>query len=46
MPRSIVAMDDALAIEATHFGDICASADKAEGTHAFLEKRPPAFVGR
>ncbi len=41
-----LAMDEALAVEATTFGEICASADKAEGTSAFLEKRLPTFLGR
>jgi enoyl-CoA hydratase len=31
----------ALLREAGRFGDLCATADKAEGTRAFLEKRPP-----
>lgn len=39
-------MDEALALEAKFFGDACASADKAEGTRAFLEKRPAAFRGQ
>ncbi len=39
-------VDEALALEATHFGDACASDDKGEGTRAFLEKRPPVFRGR
>ncbi len=39
-------MDDALALEATYFGDACASEDKAEGTRAFLDKRPSVFHGR
>jgi enoyl-CoA hydratase len=38
--------DDALALEATYFGDACATEDKAEGTRAFLDKRPPVFHGR
>lgn len=38
-------MDEALALEIGHFGAACASDDKAEGTRAFLEKRPPAFRG-
>jgi enoyl-CoA hydratase len=41
-----VGVDEALALEAMHFGDACASEDKAEGTRAFLEKRPPVFRGR
>jgi enoyl-CoA hydratase len=41
-----VDVDDGLALEAMHFGDACASEDKAEGTRAFLEKRPPVFRGR
>lgn len=39
-------VDGALDLEATHFGDACASEDKGEGTRAFLEKRPPLFRGR
>ena len=39
-------VDDGLALEAARFGDACASEDKAEGTRAFLEKRPPVFHGR
>ncbi len=31
----------ALLREAARFGELCATADKAEGTRAFLEKRPP-----
>lgn len=38
-------IDDGLAIEAEMFGRACASADKGEGTRAFLEKRPPVFRG-
>ena len=32
-------LDQALALEASLFGVCCATADKAEGTRAFLEKR-------
>ena len=32
--------------EAATFGILCTSEDKAEGTTAFLEKRPAAFQGR
>ena len=39
-------LDEALAQEVNHFGDACASEDKAEGTRAFLDKRTPAFTGR
>jgi enoyl-CoA hydratase/carnithine racemase len=35
-----------LFLEATLFGVCCATEDKAEGTAAFLEKRPAAFKGR
>jgi enoyl-CoA hydratase len=39
-------LDDAMALEASYFGLLSASADKAEGMRAFLEKRPPTFGGR
>jgi enoyl-CoA hydratase len=39
-------VDDALELESAHFGEACATADKGEGTRAFLEKRPPVFRGR
>ena len=39
-------MDEALQLEAEAFGAACASEDKAEGTAAFLEKRPAKFPGR
>jgi enoyl-CoA hydratase len=35
----------ALLREAARFGDLWCTADKAEGTAAFLEKRPPAWKG-
>ena len=38
-------LDDALAFEATQFGVLIATSDTAEGTRAFLEKRPPRFRG-
>jgi enoyl-CoA hydratase len=33
-------------LEATLFGLCCTTEDKNEGTRAFLEKRPPKFLGR
>jgi enoyl-CoA hydratase len=39
-------LDDALAEEARHFGQCCATQDKAEGTAAFLAKRPPVWTGK
>jgi enoyl-CoA hydratase len=39
-------LDDALLLEANHFGFLSASADMKEGTAAFLEKRKAAFQGR
>ncbi len=33
-------------IEAALFGILCGTEDKAEGTHAFLEKRPAQFKGK
>jgi enoyl-CoA hydratase len=38
-------LDDAIAMEASHFGLLSATADMAEGTRAFLEKRAPTFTG-
>ena len=37
---------EALALEASLFGRLCGTADKAEGTTAFLAKRPPLWTGR
>ena len=39
-------LDEALALEATHFGLLGATNDMAEGTRAFLEKRQPQFSGK
>jgi enoyl-CoA hydratase len=39
-------LDSALRIEADVFGRLSATADKAEGTRAFLEKRPPVWSGQ
>jgi enoyl-CoA hydratase len=38
-------LDLALLREADRFGHLCDTADKAEGTRAFLEKRPPIWKG-
>ncbi len=36
----------ACAYEASQFGLVCGTEDRIEGTSAFLEKRPPRFIGR
>ena len=41
-----LSVDDALLLEANHFGLLSATADMREGTAAFLEKRKAAFSGR
>ena len=38
-------LDPSLMREAERFGHLCATADKAEGTRAFLEKRAPVWKG-
>lgn len=38
-------LEDGLALEATQFGVLISTNDTAEGTRAFLEKRPPRFSG-
>jgi len=39
-------LEDAIALEASYFGMLSATQDKAEGMRAFLEKRPAKFVGK
>ena len=39
-------LDDAIALEASYFGLLSASADKAEGMRAFIEKRAATFTGK
>ncbi|HEY1576038.1 MAG TPA: enoyl-CoA hydratase-related protein [Terracidiphilus sp.] len=39
-------LDLALLLEAEHFGRLCDTEDKAEGTKAFLEKRQAAWTGK
>jgi enoyl-CoA hydratase len=39
-------LEEGLALEATLFAMCCGTADMAEGTRAFLEKRPARFQGR
>jgi enoyl-CoA hydratase len=39
-------LDDALALEASHFGLLSATDDMREGMRAFLEKRKAEFTGR
>jgi enoyl-CoA hydratase len=41
-----LSVDEALLLEANHFGLLSGTADMREGTAAFLEKRKPAFAGR
>ena len=41
-----LSLEDALAEEARHFGQTCATKDKAEGTTAFLAKRPAVWTGQ
>jgi enoyl-CoA hydratase len=38
-------LEDGLALEAGQFGALAGTSDMAEGTRAFLEKRPPQFTG-
>lgn len=39
-------LEDALHLEATHFGLLCGTQDKNEGVTAFLAKRPACFEGK
>jgi enoyl-CoA hydratase len=39
-------LEEALALEAGIFGQLCGTEDKREGTAAFLQKRKAAWVGR
>ncbi len=41
-----LSVDEALLLEANHFGLLSSTADMREGTAAFLEKRKPRFEGR
>ena len=40
-----MSLEEALHLEAVHFGLCCASGDKQEGVNAFLEKRKAKFQG-
>ena len=40
-----ISLDEALALEASAFGQLTGTDDAREGTSAFLEKRAPAFRG-
>jgi enoyl-CoA hydratase/carnithine racemase len=40
------AIDDGLAIEEAAFARIVPTRDAGEGLAAFLEKRPPSYLGR
>jgi enoyl-CoA hydratase len=41
-----MSQEEGMALEATLFAMCCATADMAEGTRAFLEKRPARFQGK
>jgi enoyl-CoA hydratase len=41
-----MSLEEGLALEASHFGLLVATADVREGLQAFLDKRPPRFSGR
>ena len=40
-----LSLEEALELEAAHFGLCCTTADKREGVSAFIEKRTPVFSG-
>lgn len=40
-----IPLEEALELEAAHFGICCTTQDKREGVSAFLEKRPAVFKG-
>jgi enoyl-CoA hydratase len=39
-------LEEAIALEASHFARLCETEDMREGTRSFLEKRAPHFTGR
>ncbi|HLY41212.1 MAG TPA: enoyl-CoA hydratase-related protein [Terracidiphilus sp.] len=41
-----LALDEGLKREATRFGQLCSTSDKAKGTEAFLAKRAPVWKGQ
>jgi enoyl-CoA hydratase len=43
---SEVGLEESIELEAKIFGRLCGTADKEEGTKAFLEKRPAVWTGR
>ncbi|WP_353068253.1 enoyl-CoA hydratase-related protein [Tunturibacter empetritectus] len=43
---SEIGLEEAIDMEAKIFGRLCGTADKEEGTKAFLEKRPAVWTGR
>ncbi|WP_433985139.1 enoyl-CoA hydratase/isomerase family protein [Tunturiibacter empetritectus] len=43
---SEINLEEAIDMEAKIFGQLCGTADKEEGTKAFLEKRPAVWTGR